>query len=57
MGFTPQQVDACSFWQFAACIEGFNKANSPAETTAPSNAEFDDMLARHERHMASKAVH
>ena len=50
MGFTPRDVDACSFWQFAASVEGFNKANNPGDPPAPSNAEFDDMLARHMVH-------
>lgn len=57
LGFTPQQVDACSFWQFSACVEGYNKANNPDEPQAPSNAEFDDMLARYEAIEASKMVH
>jgi hypothetical protein len=41
------QVDSCSFWQFAACIEGFNKANGAEEKIeAPTDEEFEDMLRR-----------
>jgi len=50
MGFTPPQVDACSFWQFAAAVEGFNRANNPEENPpAPTNSEFDAIVARHEQ--------
>jgi hypothetical protein len=57
MGFTPGDVDACSFWQFSACVEGFNKANNPDTAPAPSNAEFDEMVARRERFEASRLIH
>jgi hypothetical protein len=57
MGFTPQAVDACSFWQLAACVDGYNKANHPNDPAPPSNAELDEFTARHERFMASKMVH
>lgn len=37
-----------SLWQFAACVDGYNKANSPDDEMEPlSPEEFDDMLARH----------
>jgi hypothetical protein len=41
----PQQVDRCSFWQFAAAVDGWNKvhgAEPPIEP--PDDAEFDAML-------------
>jgi hypothetical protein len=57
MGFTPAEVDACSFWQFSACVEGFNKANNPDAAPPPTNAEFDEMVARHERFEASRMIH
>jgi hypothetical protein len=57
MGFTPQQVDACSFPQFAACVEGFNRANSPDEPAPPSNDEFDAFVAKLERSSTSTMVH
>ncbi|BBF93383.1 hypothetical protein [Blastochloris tepida] len=37
-----------SLWQFAACIDGWNRANGaevPPEPLSPG--EFDDLLARH----------
>jgi hypothetical protein len=37
-----------SLWQFAACVDGHNKANSPEEEIDPLSAsDFDDMLSRH----------
>lgn len=57
MGFTPQQVDRMSFWQFAACVDGFNKANAPDDPAPPSNAEFDNFVARYEKFTTSKLVH
>ncbi|WP_162931517.1 hypothetical protein [Mesorhizobium sp. DCY119] len=29
MGFSPQQINEMSVWQFMAALEGFVKANSP----------------------------
>jgi hypothetical protein len=43
---SPDQVDRCSFWQFGACVDGFNRANSAEESIpAPTDAEFDALLA------------
>lgn len=39
MGFTPQEVGKMSLYQFAACVDGFNKANS-TEIDAPTAEEF-----------------
>jgi hypothetical protein len=40
-------VDRCSFWQFRACVDGFNRANGAEEKLeAPTNDEFDAMVAR-----------
>ena len=45
MGFAPDQVDRMSFWQFRACIDGFNKANGGEEAIpALTDAEFDALL-------------
>lgn len=47
MGFTPQQVGAMSFWQFAACVDGYNLANGGEETIEPpTREEYDDLLRR-----------
>jgi len=40
MGFAPEQVDRMSLWEFAACLEGYRKANtSDDEPLAPPTAE------------------
>jgi hypothetical protein len=45
MGFSPDQVDRMSFWQFRACIDGFNKANGAEEAIPPpTDAEFEALL-------------
>lgn len=47
-GFTPQQVDQMSIWQFNAAIVGWIKANSPAkdELTEEQRDELFDWLER-----------
>ena len=41
----PADVDACSIWQFAACVDGWNRVHgSEPKPEAPSDAEFDAML-------------
>lgn len=41
MGFTAQEVDAMSPWQFAACADGFAKANGAEDKPEPpSDEEF-----------------
>ena len=39
MGFTPQQVDAMSVWQFNAVVAGYVKANSVDDDKKLSEAE------------------
>lgn len=41
MGFTPQQVDAMSMWQFMAAIEGYAKANGAEDSEKPSEEFLD----------------
>jgi hypothetical protein len=37
-----------SLWEFAASVDGWNKANNPEEPIDPLSVEdFDDMLSRH----------
>lgn len=45
MGFTPQQVDEMSLWQFACAVGGYAEAHGaePA-VTYPSDAEFAEAL-------------
>lgn len=47
MGFTPQQVGAMSFYQYAACVDGINKAYGGSAVEAPTDDEF---LAAKEAH-------
>jgi hypothetical protein len=42
MGFTPQQVDEMSAWQFMAALDGYIKANSP-EKDGLSSKETDEL--------------
>lgn len=39
MGFTPQDVGRMSLFQFAACVDGVNEANSD-HVDAPTDDEF-----------------
>ncbi|MDQ0996875.1 hypothetical protein QFZ34_002057 [Phyllobacterium ifriqiyense] len=43
MGFTPQEVNAMSMWQFLAALEGYIKANSPEDTGKLTESEKDEM--------------
>lgn len=41
----PAEVDRCSFWQFAACVDGWAKVHgAEPKPEAPSDAEFDSMI-------------
>jgi hypothetical protein len=46
MGFTPEQVDRMSFWEFGACADGWVSANVPTKPAPPTDAEFDDAVRR-----------
>ncbi|UOK70192.1 hypothetical protein [Ancylobacter polymorphus] len=43
MGFTPQQIDGMSMWQFMASVEGFAQAHDPDARSKLSEAEKDDL--------------
>lgn len=45
MGWTPQQVDQMSLWQWMAAVEGFNAANSPRDGNRLSADEADSLFA------------
>jgi len=46
-----------SLWQFAACIEGYNKAQGGEDKPEPmSSDEFDAMLERHADWLASPST-
>lgn len=42
MGFTPQQINAMSMWQFRMALDGYVRANAPDDGTLTS-AEVDDV--------------
>lgn len=45
MRYTPQQIDAMSLWEFAACVDGFVRSKGiKDETAAPSVEEHEAML-------------
>ena len=46
MGFTPAQVDACSFWEFLAARDGWVTANSPPDQARPPTEAEHDALIR-----------
>ena len=43
MGFTPQQVDEMSMWQFQSAAEGFTRANDPNAAKELTAAETEDL--------------
>lgn len=45
MGFTPQQIDGMSMWQFMAAAEGFARANDPKVAERLTEGEKDDLAA------------
>jgi hypothetical protein len=46
MGFSPEQVGRMSLFQYAACVDGFNKANGGDDTPqAPTDEEFKAAIA------------
>jgi hypothetical protein len=44
MGFTPQQVNQMSVWQFLAAVDGYINANSPDDGSLTSR-EVDELWA------------
>jgi hypothetical protein len=47
MGFAPSQVDRMMLWAFAACADGYARANGAEEVPdAPSFEEHQKMLRR-----------
>jgi len=47
MGMSPEQVDACSIWQFQAAADGFRRANMSEKDRANdlSPQEEDELAA------------
>lgn len=44
MGFSPQQVDAMSIWQWQSAVNGYIEANTPREGAKLSDAEADELF-------------
>ncbi|UGX87124.1 hypothetical protein [Phyllobacterium meliloti] len=44
MGFTPQEVNAMSIWQFMAALDGYEKANSSGEDKKLTEQEKDELF-------------
>ncbi|MDB5574984.1 MAG: hypothetical protein JWR80_160 [Bradyrhizobium sp.] len=42
MGYAPEQVDRMNLWEFAACVDGFNRAQGHEEEAEPPS--IDDHL-------------
>ncbi len=43
MGFTPQQVNAMSMWQYFAALNGFIDANTPEDKKKMSTEEAEEL--------------
>jgi hypothetical protein len=41
MGFSPQQINQMSVWQYMAALDGFNAANDPEADKRLTQAEED----------------
>lgn len=45
MGYTPQEVNAMSMWQWQAALNGFIAANTPKDSGKLSDSEADELFA------------
>lgn len=43
MGFTPQEVNEMSVWQYLCAVEGYAKANTPKEDGKLGSREADEL--------------
>ncbi len=44
MGFTPQQINAMSMWQYFAALNGYIAANSSAESKKMTTEQAEELL-------------
>jgi hypothetical protein len=44
MGFTPQQVNEMSMWQYFAALNGYIDANTPKEGNKLTDSQADDLF-------------
>jgi hypothetical protein len=45
MGFTPQQINQMTPWQFEACLHGFLAANTPKSANKLTENEAEELFA------------
>ncbi len=45
MGLSPRQVDDMSLWEFMACAEAWETANTPEDQRPMTQQQFDDAAA------------
>lgn len=43
IGFTPQQVNEMSVWQFVAAVDGYVEANTPDDDRSLTVTEIDEL--------------
>lgn len=43
MGFTPQEIDEMSLWEFEAALNGYIEANTSEDDTGLTQAERDEI--------------
>jgi len=46
MGFTPQEIDQMSVWQYMACVQGYIEANSSDDNKRLDREEYTVMAAQ-----------
>jgi hypothetical protein len=44
---TPEAVNACSLWEYAAAIDGWLRSQGVDQTPAPTDDEFDEWIAKY----------
>jgi hypothetical protein len=58
MGFAPREIDAMTFAEFEACVDGYNRANGgksgPKEMTESEMDEAEALLDAAERRNAMR---
>ncbi len=46
MGFSPQQINEMSLWEYTAAVDGWMKANGASGPTPPEPHELDEWIMR-----------
>jgi len=49
LGFTPQQLQRMTLWEFTACIAGYAKAHSVADAKPVTDEQYDALVALGDR--------